>query len=140
LEALSVRLKETDALIDARDLPGVRGDPTMLTQLFQNLLSNALKFTEGKRPEITITAADQNGAWLIAVEDNGVGIKPEYAEKVFQPFRRVHVKPGQEGTGIGLAICRKVVERHGGQIWVESEPGHGARFVFTLPAKTGIDA
>lgn len=133
LEALSVRVGETGAIIETDGLPTIAGDPTMLTQLFQNLISNALKFTEGNRPEVKIRANRDGGAWLVSVEDNGLGIRPEYFEKIFQPFRRVHVKPGQEGTGIGLAICRKVVERHGGQIWVESEAGRGAKFLFTLP-------
>jgi signal transduction histidine kinase len=133
LEALAVGLKETGATIETGQLPQVGGDRTMLTQLFQNLLSNALKFTGSNHPAIGIQARRDGGFWIVDVTDNGLGIRPEYMEKIFQPFRRVHVKPGQEGTGIGLAICRKVVERHGGQIWAESEPGHGAKFVFTLP-------
>lgn len=137
LEALAVGLKETAAIIDLGELPSVRGDRTMLTQLFQNLLSNALKFTGSNHPEVKIRARRDGDFWLVSVVDNGLGVRPEYMEKIFQPFRRVHVKPGQEGTGIGLAICRKVVERHGGQIWVESEPGTGATFLFTLPAGDG---
>jgi len=133
LDAISVGLRETGAEIRiANPLPTVTGDATMLTQLFQNLLSNALKFRGPRKPLIEITATRTASGWTFGVRDNGVGIKAEYAEKVFQPFRRVHVQSGQEGTGIGLAICRKVVERHGGRIWVESSPDAGAHFYFTL--------
>ena len=133
LEALAARLQETGAEIRiANQLPIVGGDATMLTQLFQNLLSNALKFRGEDKPVIEITAVESAGGWTFGVHDNGVGIKSEYFEKIFQPFRRVQVRSSQEGTGIGLAICRKVVERHGGRIWVESAPKAGARFFFTL--------
>ncbi|MBL0155916.1 MAG: PAS domain S-box protein [Bryobacterales bacterium] len=133
LDAISVGLRESGAEIRiANPLPTVTGDATMLTQLFQNLLSNALKFRGPGKPLIEITATRTAAGWIFGVRDNGVGIKAEYAEKVFQPFRRVHVQSGQEGTGIGLAICRKVVERHGGHIWVESSPNAGAHFYFTL--------
>jgi PAS domain S-box-containing protein len=132
MEALSVRVRETGATVALDELPVVTGDATMLTQLYQNLISNALKFTSSGKPMIRVTCSRNGGEYVFGVKDNGVGIKPEYSEKVFQPFRRLHVQAGQEGTGIGLAICRKVVERHGGRIWVESSPGEGSHFLFTL--------
>jgi two-component system CheB/CheR fusion protein len=132
LEALAMRIQETGAEIQIEELPEVTGDATMLAQLYQNLISNALKFSGERKPTITITAGRRNGRRVFGVRDNGMGIRPEYLEKVFQPFRRLHVHAAQEGTGIGLAICRKVVERHGGRIWVESKPGQGAHFLFTL--------
>lgn len=135
LGAIAARLRETGAEIRiAEDLPTVTGDATMLTQLFQNLLSNALKFRSDRKPIIEITGTAVDGIWTFGVHDNGIGIKSEYCEKIFQPFRRIHVQSSQEGTGIGLAICRKVVERHGGRIWVESAPNAGAHFYFTLGA------
>lgn len=133
LESIAVSRLETGAEIRIADhLPTVIGDATMLTQLFQNLLSNAIKFHGDKKPVVEITVAKNDGDWTFGVRDNGVGIESEYFENIFQPFRRFHVHSGQEGTGIGLAICRKVVERHGGRIWVESAPNAGAHFLFTL--------
>jgi light-regulated signal transduction histidine kinase (bacteriophytochrome) len=134
LEALDIRVRETHATIDREALPQVLADKTLLTQLYQNLLGNALKFTpKGREPHIRLTAARRADAWELAVEDNGIGIKSEYAERIFKPFQRLHGRGEYEGTGIGLAICRKAVERHGGQIWVESQPGEGSRFKFTIP-------
>jgi len=133
LDALSVRIRETGAQIEIDSLPDVTGDATMLAQLYQNLVGNALKFAGSVQiPRIWITATQQPTGWIFGVRDNGVGVKPDYQERIFQPFRRIQVVPNQEGTGIGLAICRKVVERHGGRIWVESTPGEGANFLFTL--------
>jgi PAS domain S-box-containing protein len=133
LAALSLRIRESGAVISRDPLPAVSGDPTMLTQLYQNLIANALKFSAGSAPEIRITAEQRSaGDWIFGVRDRGIGIKPEYAELIFQPFKRLHGRGKYEGSGIGLAICRKVVERHHGRIWVESEPGQGAHFKFVL--------
>jgi signal transduction histidine kinase len=135
LEALALQVEESGAVITRDPLPEVQGDAVLLTQLYQNLISNALKYTEESPPRIHLDAALQDGKWLLGVRDNGIGINPEYAEQIFQPFKRLHGRGKFEGTGIGLAICRKVVERHHGRIWVESEEGKGAHFRFTLPAK-----
>ena len=110
------------------------GDSLLLTQLYQNLLSNAMKFVDGKVPDIRLTAERDGAVWVLGVKDNGIGIQAEYAEQIFAPFRRLHGMTEYEGTGIGLALCRKTVERHGGKIWVESDPGQGSHFKFTRRA------
>lgn len=135
LEALALQVEESRAVITRDPLPEVQGDAVLLTQLYQNLISNALKYSEEFPPRIHLDAVLRDGKWLLGVRDNGIGINPEYAEQIFQPFKRLHGQGKFEGTGIGLAICRKVVERHHGRIWVESEEGKGAHFRFTLPAK-----
>lgn len=133
IDALAVRVETTKATVERSPLPDVWGDRTMLTQLFQNLIGNALKFIPHDRPPVVRVGAERQGdMWLVTVEDNGIGIKPEYAEQIFSPFKRLHGRDKYEGSGIGLSICRKCVERHGGRIWVESEPGVGSRFRFTI--------
>lgn len=132
LDALAIAIRETGAEISRDPLPRVRGDITMLTQLYQNLIGNALKYAGKAAPRIHLSAEVKNGEWVLGVRDNGIGIKPEHAERVFQPFKRLHGRGKYDGTGIGLAICRKVVERHGGRIWVESDVGGGAHFRFVL--------
>jgi light-regulated signal transduction histidine kinase (bacteriophytochrome) len=135
LEALELRLKETGAEVVRDPLPTVVGDATLLTQLYQNLVGNALKFVApGQRPRIHFTAQQNENGWVLGVQDNGIGIAPEHAERIFRPFQRLHSRSQYEGTGIGLAICKKTVERHGGQIWVQSQPGAGSHFQFTLAA------
>jgi light-regulated signal transduction histidine kinase (bacteriophytochrome) len=106
-----------------------------MAQLFQNLIANALKFRGEATPEILIQAEIKDSEWVISVQDNGIGIKPQYLERIFVIFQRLHGRDKYPGTGIGLAICRKIVERHGGCIWVESEPGIGTTFYFTLPVQ-----
>lgn len=135
LAALATRIEETNAEIRCDELPEVDGDPTLLTQLFQNLIGNALKFILPEcAPEIRVTV-ERNGAELIVgVCDNGIGIASEHADQIFVPFKRLHGRSEYDGSGIGLAICRKTVERHGGRIWVDSRPGAGAHFRFTLSA------
>lgn len=117
------------------DLPVVMGDRSQLVQLLHNLLSNAVKYHGDQPPRIHITAARSEEGWVFCVRDNGIGIDPRYHESVFEIFRRLHTQQEYPGTGIGLAVCRRVVHRHGGRIWVESEPGRGSRFCFTIPEK-----
>ncbi|MGD0625419.1 MAG: PAS domain S-box protein [Thermodesulfobacteriota bacterium] len=132
LEALAIRVNETGAEISRDKLPDVWGDSTLLTQLYQNLIGNALKFSGDQRPIIQLTFEEREGEQIFGVKDNGIGIEPKYTQQIFQPFKRLHGPAEYEGSGIGLAICRKIVERHGGKIWVESESGKGAHFRFTL--------
>jgi PAS domain S-box-containing protein len=131
---LEENIKNANATITAADLPIVRSAPTYLTQLFQNLIGNALKFKSSSDPVININASRQNGHWLFSISDNGIGIDKEHQHKIFIIFQRLHDRNQYPGTGIGLAICKKIVEMHGGNIWVTSEPGSGSVFHFTLPA------
>ena len=135
LESLALRVAESGATITRDPLPEVRGDATLLAQLYLNLIGNALKYRDESTPRIHLDASREGKEWVLGVRDNGIGINPEYAEQIFQPFKRLHGRKHYEGTGIGLAICRKVVERHHGRIWVESEEGKGAYFRFTLPCE-----
>ncbi|MGB2689154.1 MAG: PocR ligand-binding domain-containing protein [Desulfobacterales bacterium] len=125
-------IAETEAEIVCNELPEVWGDKTLLTQLYRNLLGNALKFRDKEHPRIEITVENKDGVSIFGVKDNGIGISTAYAEQIFRPFKRLHSQTEYEGTGIGLAICRKAIERHTGEIWVESEPGKGAHFKFTI--------
>lgn len=133
LEDLSLVIEEKQATINCDNLPTVRGNLRELRQLFQNLLSNALKFTSEQAPVITINASqDESDHWLFSTQENGIGIDLHYADKIFQISQRLHYTSEYESTGIGLAICQKVVNSHGGAIWVESELGAGSTFFFTL--------
>jgi PAS domain S-box-containing protein len=135
---LSSSIKDSGADITIDPLPTLRGNPTQLTQLFQNLLGNALKF-RGEQPlTIQVTAKKDNGNWEFSIQDNGIGIPGDQQNRIFDIFQRLHSRTEYEGTGIGLAICKKIVESHGGSMWVESEPGAGSKFRFTLPAGAGI--
>jgi light-regulated signal transduction histidine kinase (bacteriophytochrome) len=138
IAALAAPIAETGARVTYGELPTVLGDATHLGQLFQNLIGNALKFCTGVTPEITISAERAGGEWLFRVRDNGIGIDPAYAERIFIIFQRLHSRDEYPGTGIGLAICKKIVERHGGRIWVESQPGQGATFTFSLPDAASV--
>ncbi|MFZ0035473.1 MAG: PAS domain-containing protein [Sedimentisphaerales bacterium] len=131
-------VREFGAKITFDDLPKVCVDAVQLTQLFQNLVGNALKFCNNETPQVHISATRADGVWRFAVTDNGIGIEPQYAERIFQIFQRLHSRDKYPGTGIGLAICKKIVERHGGKIWVESKPGSGSTFYFTIPDKGDI--
>lgn len=135
LGTLSERVESTGARIEFDELPLVPGDRTLLEQLYQNLIGNALKFRGMQPPRIRLTADFANGKQVFGVRDNGIGIKPEYTRQIFVPFKRLHGQTEYEGTGIGLAICAKIVQHHGGTIWVESEPGRGSHFKFTLSAE-----
>jgi light-regulated signal transduction histidine kinase (bacteriophytochrome) len=131
--SLEVAIAESGAAITHDPLPTVVGDPVGLGQLLQNLVGNAVKFHGEESPEIHISAQRQERAWLFAVRDNGIGIAPEYQDRIFVLFQRLHGRDEYTGTGIGLAICKKIVERHGGNLWVESTPGGGSTFLFTIP-------
>lgn len=132
-------IKESNAQIIVGPLPEVFGDATQLTQLFQNLIGNAIKYRNEHRPEIRVSATPDGSKWTFAVQDNGIGIEPQYSERIFQMFQRLHTRKEYSGTGIGLAVCRKIVERHGGKIWVESQPGQGSTFLFTIPRAEGME-
>ncbi len=127
-------VKELDARIDVGPMPTVVGREGELNRLFQNIIGNALKFHSDQKPHVEVSSAWDNGDWRITIADNGIGIEPEYLERIFGVFQRLHTREEYPGTGIGLAVCKKTVERHGGRIWVESEPGNGTKFHFTLPA------
>ena len=131
---LGVSIRESGAEITHGELPTVVADGAQLVQLFQNLIGNALKFRGDAPPKVHVDACREQQWWHFSVHDNGIGIEPEYFERIFQIFQRLHSRKRYAGTGIGLAICHKIVERHGGQIWVESLPGQGATFHFTMPA------
>ncbi len=133
LEHLQLLIEDNGATITHDRLPTVIGDDVQLTRLFQNLINNALKFRKDEPPSIHISVEPNNGNWLFSFRDNGIGVAPKFADRIFEIFQRLHGSDEYPGTGIGLAICKKVVERHGGRIWVQSEPDHGATFIFTIP-------
>jgi PAS domain S-box-containing protein len=130
---LSMTIEENNAIVTNDDLPEVMADETQLIQLFQNLIGNAIKFHKpGESPRIHISAQRKNEDWVFSVRDNGIGIDPQYFDRIFVIFQRLNTREEYKGTGIGLAICKKIVERLGGKIWIESQPGQGATFYFTL--------
>ncbi len=117
-------------------LPDIMGDRSQLVQLIQNLIGNGLTYRSDKSPRIHISAERSGKQWIFSVRDNGIGIDPKHYEQIFEIFKRLHSQQEHPGTGIGLAVSRRVVNRHGGRIWVESEPGHGSIFHFTIPEGT----
>lgn len=133
---LAESIGEAGGAVTADQLPTVQGDETQLVQLFQNLIGNGLKYRKpGVVPHIHVSARREAGEWVFSVRDNGIGIDPQYFDRVFQIFQRLHTREEYPGTGIGLASCKKIVERHNGRIWLESTPGEGSTFYFTLPAE-----
>lgn len=133
MDNLLSAIKESQAIITHDRLPTVRGDAKQLAQVFQNLLSNAIKFHGDQPPRIHISAQRKQDEWLFSVRDQGIGIDPQFAGRIFVIFQRLHTRAEYPGTGIGLAICKKIIERHGGRMWVESELGKGATFWFSIP-------
>jgi signal transduction histidine kinase len=137
LAQLRQSIKDRNAVVTVDPLPTVLGYGTQLTQLFQNLISNALKYCNRQQPEVHVSATAAADHWVFSVRDNGIGIEPQYFERIFQMFKRLHTREQYSGTGIGLALCKKIVARHRGQIWVESQPGLGSNFHFTIPRAEG---
>ena len=144
-EDLSVAIAEHSGSLTVDHLPAVVADPTQLRQVFQNLIGNALKFNDGTAPRVHVSAEPTDhvlaeegspAGWRFGITDNGIGIAPEHAERIFAIFQRLHTRDEYEGTGIGLAMCKKIVERHGGRIWFDSEPGTGTTFYFTIPTRS----
>ena len=134
VEALKAAITETGAAVNCGSLPSVKGDGIQLHQLFQNLISNGIKFRSSEAPRIDISAAREGEHWLFAVKDNGIGIAPRHHEQIFQMFQRLHHRGQYPGTGVGLAVSAKIVQRHGGAIWVDSDEGKGTTVYFTIPA------
>ena len=138
LQNLRSAIGESGARISCDPLPVVRAEPSQLAQVFQNLVANAIKYRRTDQvPQIHIAVAPREREWIFSISDNGIGFKQEHAARIFQPFRRLHSQHEYPGTGIGLAICSKIVETHGGRIWAESSPGNGSIFRFTLPNHEG---
>lgn len=130
-------IAKSGAAVINGDLPKIRADESQLIQLFQNLIDNSIKFRGKEPPRIHFGAKRKRKEWLFSVQDNGIGIDPQYAERIFVIFQRLHNRKKYSGTGIGLAICKRIVERHAGRIWVESTPGKDSTFFFTIPRKGG---
>ena len=137
LKNLQAAIEESHARVTYDSLPVIMADQVQTGQLFQNLIGNAIKYRDSKPPEIYLGCKQEGDHWLFWVRDNGIGIDPQYAERIFIIFQRLHGRTEYRGTGIGLAICKKIVEHHGGKIWVESELGKGATFYFTIPVTGG---
>jgi len=139
LSDLGLMIQKSNARIHASDLPRVLADETQLGQVFQNLIGNAIKYhAKDREPEVQVSAVKKDEEWLFSIRDNGIGIDPRFFDRIFLLFQRLHTREEYSGTGIGLTIVKKIVERHGGRIWVESEPGTGSIFFFTLPRHLDI--
>lgn len=136
LSTFKIPIKDNDAVVTCDPMPVIRADEGQIFQLFQNLIGNALKFRNDAPPEIHIGVEHLDDNWKFSIHDNGIGIDPQYSERIFVIFERLHTNDKYEGTGIGLAICKRIVERHGGNIWVESKPGYGSVFNFTIPSRS----
>jgi len=132
---LKVAIEERNASIAHEPLPVIRADAMQIGLVFQNLIGNAIKFCQQERPEVFLRAEGKEDEWLFSVRDNGIGFEEKYSDRIFKIFQRLHTREEYAGTGAGLAICKKIVERHGGRIWAVSAPGQGSTFFFTIPAK-----
>jgi two-component system sensor kinase FixL len=135
LENLKTAIDESGASISTDPMPTIMADPILLTQVFQNLIANAIKFQKGVTPEVHISARSKGPEWIFSVQDNGIGIEQNHLDRIFRIFERLHTNEAYSGSGIGLAITKKIVERHGGRIWVESQPGTGSTFYFSVAAE-----
>jgi PAS domain S-box-containing protein len=135
---LQASIRAAQAIVTCEPLPTLRVDATQMVQLFQNLLGNAVKFRSERPPRIHVAGRAESDRWVISVRDNGIGIEAKYYERIFQIFQRLHTRRHYAGTGIGLAICKKIVERHAGSIWVESQPGQGSSFFFSIPQPSNV--
>jgi len=138
LSNLEVSIEENQGKVTHDPLPGVMGDDAQLESLFQNLIGNAIKFHGENPPRVHVGVKKEDKKWVFSVSDNGIGIDPQYFERIFIIFQRLHSREEYPGTGIGLAISKRIVERHGGRIWIESQPGKGSTFYFTLPIQGEI--
>jgi light-regulated signal transduction histidine kinase (bacteriophytochrome) len=139
-ENLTIAIEQSGAAVEVGPMPTVLGDETQLVQLFQNLFDNAIKFRGATPPKVSVSCHDTGNKWEFAVQDNGIGIDPKYHDRIFRLFQRLHTQEEYSGTGIGLAVCKKIVERHGGAIRVEPAEGGGSVFRFTLPKKGEAEA
>jgi light-regulated signal transduction histidine kinase (bacteriophytochrome) len=133
LAQMTSSIQDAAAKVTCDELPVVVGDRSQLVQLMQNLIGNGLKYHGDEPPNIHVSAKLNGNNWEFSVRDNGIGIEPRYHDQIFEIFKRLHNQKEYPGTGIGLSVCRRVVSRHGGRIWLESEPGHGSTFHFTIP-------
>jgi PAS domain S-box-containing protein len=140
LTLLESSIHDSGAQVTCGPLPEIMGDRSQLVQLIENLIGNGLKYRDDKPPHIHVSAEPSGKEWIFSVRDDGIGIDPEHYEQIFEIFKRLHNQTDYPGTGIGLAVCRRVVNRHGGKIWVKSEPGHGSTFRFTIPERTETNA
>lgn len=134
---LKIAIDENNAIITHDPLPTLMADSTQMIEVFQNLISNAIKFRSKESPQVHVSALKKRNEWVFSVRDNGIGIAPEFFDRLFIIFQRLHSRSEYPGTGIGLAVCKKIVERHGGKIWVESEPDKGSTFYFSIPDSKG---
>ena len=135
LANLQATIQESGGAVTHEPLPTVQADSSQLGQVLQNIIGNALKYRNEEPPRVHISARRQDGYWVFSVRDNGIGIDPKYAGRIFTIFQRLHTREQYSGTGIGLAVCKKIVERHGGRIWLESDSGKGATFYFNIPER-----
>jgi light-regulated signal transduction histidine kinase (bacteriophytochrome) len=139
LKNLQVSIAENDAVVTHDKLPVVIADGGQLVQLLQNLIGNAIKFHGKEAPRVHVSAQVKENEYLFSVRDNGIGIAPEYIDRLFKIFQRLHTREEYPGSGIGLAVCKKIVERHGGRIWIESQMGKGSTIYFTLNKQKGVN-